>query len=172
MRITFIAVSLAVLLATPSFAQKFVGASKCKVCHAKDELGNQYAKWASTKHAKAFATLSTPEAKASAKKVGVSDPATDAKCLICHTSGAGAPQADGVSCEACHGPGEKYKSKEVHGTDRKAALAAGMIDTKAKGEAVCKRCHVPEFQGNKNPNYKPFNYDEFHAKIAHPGPKK
>lgn len=171
---------LAILTASAARAQKFVGTGKCKVCHAKDELGNQHAKWLTTKHAKAFATLSTPEAKAAAKKVGVTDPAKDMKCLICHTTGAEAAEADraamkiedGVSCEACHGPGEKYKSKEVHGTDRKAALAAGMIDAKALGEAVCKRCHVPDYKGNKNPSYQPFDYATFQPKIDHPRPKK
>jgi hypothetical protein len=176
MKTIWVALAVMGLAAAPAAAQSYVGAGKCKVCHNKEEVGNQHGKWQSTKHAKAFATLSTPAAKETAKKLGVADPTTDIKCLICHTTGAesggGVKAAEGVSCEACHGPGEKYKSKEVHGTDRNAGIAAGMIDTKAKGEAVCKRCHVPEYKGHKNPNYKPFNYKEFQAKIAHPSKKK
>lgn len=37
---------------------------------------------------------------------------------------------------------------------------------------MCKRCHVPEYKGNKNPNYVPFDFAKFHAKIVHPVPKK
>lgn len=156
---TLIAVVLAGLLVAPAMAQKMVGAGKCKICHAKEDVGNQYGKWAASKHASAFKVLPSSEQ-------------SNPKCLICHTTGGGVKNEEGVSCEACHGPGEKYKAKEVHATDRAAALAAGMVDTKAQGEAVCKKCHVPERDGNKNPNFKGFDYKKFKDKIAHPRPKK
>lgn len=177
MRTLAITILVCTLVAGPATAQKYVGPGKCKLCHSKEEMGNQYAKWAESKHAKAFQILSTPEAKEAGKKLGVADPTTDAKCLICHTTGfegdhAALKNEEGVSCEACHGPGEKWKAKDVHGTDRAAAIAVGMVDTKAQGEAVCKRCHAPEYKGNKNPGYKPFDYKERLGKIAHPRKKK
>jgi len=139
--------------------------------HAKDDLGNQYAKWQTTKHAQAFTTLTTPEAKAAGAKVGVADPSTDHKCLICHTTGPGVKPEEGVSCEACHGPGADWKSKEVHGTDRKAALAAGMIDTKAQGEASARSARAGA-RRQQEPKLQAVRVRGFKEKIAHPLPKK
>ena len=46
--------------------------------------------------------------------------------------------------------------------NRDLALQKGMI---LPTEEVCKKCHNPE-----SPTYKPFNYAEASAKIAHPDP--
>ena len=47
--------------------------------------------------------------------------------------------------------------------DKKAALAAGLIEPTEK---VCVKCHNAE-----SPNYKKFDFAEFSKKIAHPRPK-
>ncbi len=155
---------------------EYVGASKCKMCHKSEAKGNQFGKWEASKHAKAFQTLATDEAKAVAKKAGVSgDPQQAKECLVCHTSNghnAGAPVAasfkveEGVGCEACHGAGSLYKSMKTM-----KAITAGTQDIAAVGfikanKETCLACH-----NEKSPTYKPFNYEERWAEIQHNRPK-
>ena len=172
------------LLAVSARAQTYVGPSKCKMCHDKPDIGDQYSAWQKTKHAHAYEELGTAKAKEDGKKMGVTDPQHDKRCLICHTTAYDAPDdkkegikpEDGVSCEQCHGPGSDYKPKDVHGEDYKAGVAAGMTDLRSADKATkaktCLRCHSGEFQGNKAPNIKPFDFDKFYPKMAHPLPKK
>ena len=49
-----------ILLPTPVSAadeHQYVGAKKCKTCHKKEPIGNQYGVWLDGKHANAFAYL-------------------------------------------------------------------------------------------------------------------
>ena len=41
---------------------KYIGAAKCKMCHNKADKGEQYNKWASSKHAKAMESLKGADA--------------------------------------------------------------------------------------------------------------
>lgn len=173
---------LVALLAVSAQAQTYVGPGKCKLCHDKAEIGDQHGVWKKSPHANAYAVLGTPKAKEAGAKMGVTDPQKDKKCLICHTTAfdaaddakEGIKLEDGVSCEACHGPGSEYKPKDVHGEDYKAGLAVGLVDLKTDDQKTkaCLRCHSEEFQGNKNPNYKPFDLKVNYPKIVHPRPKK
>jgi len=85
------------------------------------------------------------------------------KCLACHTTGYGKPQAEGakldeVGCEACHGPASGWKS--IHQKDKDAAVAKGMV--RKPNEETCKKCH------NKNsPTFKGFNFEEYSKKGVH-----
>ena len=153
-------------------AHAFVGADKCKLCHNSAAKGAQYTKWAESKHAKAYATLATEEAKKTGAAKGIADPQKAPECLKCHVAGYGAPAAkltekykieDSVSCEACHGPGGDYQKIDVM-KDRAKALAAGLI---IPDEKVCRSCHNQE-----SPFYKEFDFNTFAAKIAHPNPQK
>jgi len=178
-----VALSGLILLTTSLLAQdkkaQYIGAKKCKMCHNSAKKGMQYSKWESSAHAKAYATLATEQAKEVAKKAGVQgDPQKAAECLKCHSTAYDAPASakaatfkadEGVGCEACHGPGSLYKSMKVM-----KALYAGTQDAKAvaymKGKkATCLTCH-----NEKSPTYKPFNFEERLAEIAHPisKPKK
>ncbi len=177
------------------FAQDFeyIGNAKCKMCHKKEEKGAQYSKWEATSHAGAFETLKSEKATQIAKEKGIASDAWKApECLKCHTTGFGAggyevkdeafwsPVADdkvgakavkrmtglqSVGCEACHGPGSKYKSKKV-----KQAIIAGEKEASSVGllevnEETCMTCHNED-----SPTYKSFNYEERAAEIAHPIP--
>ena len=153
-------------------AHKIVGAEKgCKMCHNAEAKGAQFKIWAASGHAKAYATLATPEAKEVATKLGVADPQKDDKCLSCHTtkgilkSEAGPTYADaeGVGCEGCHGAGSDYKAMNVM-KDRAASIAAGMV---LPTEATCKQCH-----NENSPTYKPFTFAEALKVVAHPNPAK
>jgi hypothetical protein len=148
---------------------KYIGAAKCKMCHMKPDKGDQYGKWAAGPHAGAMKTLASDESKKIATAKGIADPTTDAACTKCHSTVgaidkslvAGITEAEGVSCESCHGPGSKYKGASIM-KNQELALKNGMI---LPTEEVCKKCHNPE-----SPTYKTFNYKEFAAKIAHPDP--
>ncbi len=155
-----ILLSMAIFICTTVTAQdfKYIGASKCKMCHNKADKGAQYKAWLDGPHAKAMESLKGDEAK-------------DPKCLKCHSTAAAVDAgliatltaAEGVSCESCHGPGSMYKKKTIMLSQEKS-LANGLI---LPDEKVCKTCHNEE-----SPNYKGFNFKEYSAKIAHPNPAK
>ena len=115
---------------------KYVGAKKCKTCHKKELIGDQYGKWQEAKHSKALETLKGEKAAEIAKEKGITGPASESeKCLKCHVTAYGADAAafdkkplnpaDGVQCESCHGPGSAYKKKKTM-ADHDKSLAAGM----------------------------------------------
>ena len=69
---------------------KYIGASKCKTCHKKELIGNQYGAWEKSGHAKAFETLKGERAIAVAKEKGIAGPPSEAaECLKCHATAAG-----------------------------------------------------------------------------------
>lgn len=154
-------------------AHKFVGVKKCAMCHKSEAKGNQYGQWMSSKHAKAYERLASPEALETAKKAGVTgNPQEAPQCLKCHVTAYGAEsgllcdgyaQADGVQCESCHGAGSDYLSLSVM-KDRAKAIAAGLI---IPTKETCVKCHNPE-----SPNYKEFDYEKSLKEISHPMPKK
>lgn len=142
-------------------AAEYVGVKKCKMCHSSKALGGeQYKVWEKAKHAKTMDLLKGDDAK-------------NPKCLKCHTTGYGKPAASGadltgVQCEACHGPGSKYRSpkimsKKAYKADRDAArkknMEAGLI---IPDEKVCKECHNEE-----SPNFKGFDFAAYKEKIKH-----
>jgi len=154
-------------------APELVGAAKCAPCH-KAKTGDQWQIWSDSRHAQAFATLGSDQAKAIALEQGLGDPQQAAVCLKCHTTqaflgsevvvNAKGKYADteGVGCESCHGPGSDYKSKQVM-TDPEAAVAAGLIMDKSV--AACTRCH-----NDQSPTFQGFDFEESWAQIAHPVP--
>lgn len=153
---------LSLFMGNTSFSQdfKYVGAAKCKMCHNTPAKGAQYTKWSESKHAKAMASLKGADA-------------TNPKCLKCHSTASsidaklngGITVAEGVSCESCHGGGEKYKSPAIM-KDLAQAKKNGLV---IPDEKVCLGCHG---KGLGNPNEKPFDYATYKAKIAHPNPSK
>jgi hypothetical protein len=150
---------------------KYIGADKCKMCHNKAATGDQYAKWLQDPHSQAIKTLGNQKSLDYAKKNGIADPTKEAKCLKCHSTfdavaanlRGGITQADGVSCESCHGPGSTYKSPSIM---KNIALAKqnGLIEP---DQALCLKCHNKE-----NPFFKEFNFAAASAKIAHKNPAK
>ncbi len=151
---------------------KYVGVKKCAMCHKSEAKGNQHAQWLSSKHAKAYEKLASPEAKELASKKGVTgNPQEAPECLKCHVTGYGEDaglftdsfiKTDGVQCETCHGAGSDYLGLSVMKDKTKSVTAGLIIPTKE----VCVKCHNPE-----SPSYKEFNFEEFSKKIAHPRPK-
>src|SRR5262245_41162615 len=162
-------------------ASRFIGAAKCKNCHASKASGDQYAHWTKEKHFAAYERLASDESKALAKTKGIEDPQKAEQCVKCHTTAAkeaddrlmkGFDRHAGVQCESCHGPGEKHMKARM-------AAAADAADSTALQEipkdeiiglpdqATCVTCHNAE-----SPSYKPFCYKKRLAEIAHLDPRK
>jgi len=148
-------------------AHSYVGVKACTPCHKTDKQGKQQPIWQASGHAKAFATLKTPEAQKVAEKAGVKGAASEAQqCLKCHIAAAGAAAADlkptfvkedGVQCESCHGAGSDYKTMAVM-KDHAKAVAAGLTPISVadgSAEKQCKTCH-----NQQSPTFKGFNFKE------------
>jgi hypothetical protein len=152
---------------------KYVGASKCKTCHKKELIGDQYGAWEKAAHSKAFETLKSEKAVSIAKEKGIAGPPSEAaECLKCHSTAANVgpneadkkplSNSDGVQCESCHGPGSAYKKKKTM-ADHEAALAAGLL---VPDEKTCVKCH-----NDSSPTFTGFDFAEAKKKIDHSIPK-
>jgi hypothetical protein len=185
------ALSLSIIIAQEF---DFIGNLKCKVCHKKEEKGAQFSKWEASRHANAFETLKTEKADQIAKNKGFEVEAWKApECLKCHTTGFETggyevkdesfwnPVEDdkvgkkavkrmkglqSVGCEACHGPGSKYKSKKTMQAIYSGEIEGSTVGLQPVNEETCTACH-----NKTSPTFKPFNFEERSEKIAHPIPK-
>lgn len=134
----------------------YIGSRACGVCHKGTEHGHQYDVWRMSKHARAWATLSTPAAFALAAKGKVTtEPRAAAECLVCHA--VGAEIEEGVGCEACHGPGKAYATDAI----MRNPVAARKAGLRVPAKEVCRQCH-------RDTETKKFDVDASWAKIAHP----
>jgi len=153
---------------------KYLGDKQCIACHK--DLDDSVKMWEASKHAKAYETLATDAAKKFS-----SDPQKDPACLQCHVTGFGKEggfavdlkddkkeTVAGVTCESCHGAGQKYlaifaKAKaKKEAPDKKELAAAGLI---TPDEKKCLECH-----NEKSPTFdkeKPFKFDEMYKAIKH-----
>ena len=166
-------------------ATLLVGLKSCAMCHKKADSGDQFGKWQSSPHAKAYEMLAGPEAKAAGAKVGVAEPQKSGKCLKCHSTAYSFTEEvkadttkviveDGVTCESCHGPGKNYKAKATM-EDQKLSIAGGMI---SPATASCTLCHNDQSPSWKADRYTTkdgkkvgFDPEQAYEKIKHPDPK-
>ena len=185
-----LAAAFVVLVAAPgaladddSEAHEFTGARKCKSCHEKDPIGNQYAIWLESGHAKALQSLASDQAKTWAKDAGVADPQTDEKCVKCHVTAFGVSEEllgikysrdEGVSCESCHGAGRDYRKKAVM-MDPDKSRDKGLTEITEK---TCTACHNDESPAWDPKRYtlssggtSGFDFDQAVEAIAHPVPE-
>jgi hypothetical protein len=154
--------------------REFIGADRCRTCHRKEDQGEQHPLWMKSKHAKAFETLGTAQAKKIAAEKGISDPQTAAACLECHTTAFGVDKAhlgdkftlaEGVSCEACHGPGGDYYKKSTMEGIARGEIAPASVGLIKPDEKSCRTCH-----NEKSPTFKAFDFEKAKKDIAHPVP--
>jgi hypothetical protein len=162
---------------------EFVGHKKCKSCHGKEAIGDQYDVWLNSKHSKAYGTLATEKAKKWGAEAGVEDPQTDEKCIKCHSTAHGVPdemvssrfdRTAGIQCEGCHGAGKDYRKKKIM-IDRDQAIARGLLP---QNEEICTSCHNDESPAWDPKRYTRadggqvgFDYEQALKKIAHPVPE-
>jgi YVTN family beta-propeller protein len=154
----------------------YLGVRACAECHEGPAAGNQASKWLLSKHARAFAVLFLPEAKAMAQLSGVpDDPEKAPVCLGCHATAADAEPwerdpgfvlQDGVQCEKCHGPGSEYASAEVM-RDPAAAMKAGL---RMPTRRDCLLCHYVKGSHVAVHKLPQIDIDEAWRRIAHPVP--
>lgn len=148
---------------------RYVGAAACASCHKSKATGNQFESWRESAHARAYRALGSPEAKAIGARLGLEgDPQVAPRCLRCHTTAAGESKgrlagsfdaAEGVQCEACHGPGSEY-SKIQNMIQIETAERLGL---RHPGAAVCRKCHNEEC-----PVFTGFDHAASVKKIGHP----
>ena len=125
-------------------------------------LQNEYLTWSRTdKHARAYNVLLNERSQRIAKNLGLKQPAHEAKiCLDCHAHvipeerrGERFKITDGITCESCHGPAQKWVKTHVESDHAGAALHAKNIedglyptsDPVARAK-LCMSCHY----GNKD----------------------
>ena len=158
----------------------YVGSKSCQKCHFKE-----YGSWQKTKMALAFGILK-PNASAEEKKALKLDPAKDytrdAKCVPCHVTGYGkpggypalvegkewtaeekerAPLFEGVGCEYCHGPGEKYSPYKKDNKEYKWEEIA-KLGAVHPVEKTCTACHNKD-----SPSFKEFKFADVVGKDTH-----
>jgi hypothetical protein len=138
-------------------APRYIGAGGCSSsnCHGSTSRlpesasriwGNEYTIWSvPDKHSKAYKALDTPRSQRMGQILNIADVKTDRRCTTCHVVGVTERSTtDGVSCEACHGPAEKWLGPHTQKNSHAASVAAGMTDTKdpVVRAKTCLGCHL------------------------------
>ena len=159
--ITIAFVSLVFIISLSSQDFTYVGAAKCKICHRSETQGKQFPIWEESLHSKSFTALTSDEAKAIS-----SNASENPECLKCHAPlSAKAPElkGEGVTCEACHGPGSLYKKMSIM-KNREESVKNGLIayDSTEAMKKQCLTCHLG--------HDKPFDFDTAWSKIKHTKP--
>lgn len=146
---------------------RYTGTGSCSAsnCHGakkppakKGDPDNTYTIWATKdKHNKAYTTLTKKESDAIVKKMALKAAPQEPKCTGCHalvlTKDQLTPKAkynveDGVSCDSCHGPAEKWleghEKGDKGGWPHSKSVGLGMYDTKdvLKRAELCVSCHL------------------------------
>lgn len=142
-------------------------------CHGPSStLGDQVSAWKKDAHAQAYQRLTkpTPRLLNIKERHKITNPEKDRRCLKCHTTGGHRSDnfiAEGVGCEACHGPAEKYKSFGAHAgfNGYKNALKLGMNhilgDKNIRNRRyLCQKCHKVSRRLCADPNPKIAEKDE------------
>ena len=146
---------------------KYIGNQACAQCHSGPDMSYQHSIWRMSKHAMAYASLSTTAAYETATNKGITiSPQESPECLKCHATGSGSFEGmtmesfspdEGVGCEACHGPGSGYAYEAIM-TDPVASKAAGLVKG---GSQTCMNCH-------SDTETKKFNFTKAWEMIKHP----
>jgi hypothetical protein len=164
--------------ASDARASSIAGRAACsgRACHGGLEPNaagvrqNEFTTWIMhDKHARAFEVLTGERGRRIGRNLGIEHPERDARCLACHTTPqlAGAIpddlvplRADGVGCEACHGPAKAGGSagsegwlvahvtaewKKLEGKSKEAACEKNgmtpLFDLEVQAR-TCAGCHV------------------------------
>ena len=151
--------------AQPAF--KYTGSASCAAsnCHGSTKPQAEYPRlnesivWLQKdKHAKAYDTLTNEKLKSGVspakvvKGLGIARAETSARCLTCHAvnvkpelRGPKFDVSDGVHCDGCHGPAEKWLEPHAEkGWSHEQSVKLGMYDTKnllLRAEK-CVSCHL------------------------------
>jgi cytochrome c554/c'-like protein len=172
---------------------KYTGAASCgsSSCHGVTKPKADFPKlnenivWAQKdKHAKAYATLTNEKLKSGvspskiAQNLKIAKATESSKCLVCHAvdvkpelRGPKFDISEGVHCDGCHGPGEKWLEPHAEkGWTHEKSVAVGMYDTKnflLRAEK-CVSCHLhieADMVAAGHPDLLAFELDTFSAQM-------
>ncbi|MEN8146737.1 MAG: cytochrome c family protein [Campylobacterota bacterium] len=111
---------------------RYIGNSKCRLCHRKFFIGRK-------RDAHDYAM----------EKLAKSGHEESPRCLICHSTGYGTdtgfvsmkstPRLANVQCEGCHGPGNEHV--RLIKAKKKGGFLAG-VDHPERLKNICKSCHT------------------------------
>jgi hypothetical protein len=170
---------------------KYTGAASCGAsnCHGSTKPKADYPKlnenvvwFQKDKHAKAYATLTNEKLKSGvspskiATNLKIAKAETSSKCLVCHAvdvkpelRGPKFDISEGVHCDGCHGPAEKWLEPHAEkGWTHEQSVKVGMYDTKnflLRAEK-CVSCHLhieAEMVAAGHPDLLAFELDTFSA---------
>jgi hypothetical protein len=168
-------ITLALGLSSAGLASdKYIGVESCasSTCHgaksARDNrnvLQNEYTTWFRFgQHSRSLQTLHSDAATTITQTLGQPLPWENKSCLGCHSNNVAAEQRsasyseeDGITCEACHGPAEKWAS--THHRGKTLGPKPASIWEPAQEAASCLSCHSPTVE-------KPMTHQMFSA--GHP----
>ena len=137
---------------------RLLGANSCasSSCHGGGGAEqNQFHVWSlkDVHSQRPFATLTTARSLQIAAALGISDPATEARCTTCHAPLQTVPTeargehfqvGEGVTCESCHGPAETWLRAHTRQdwtrADRTAAGMRDLQDVYVRAN-TCVACH-------------------------------
>jgi hypothetical protein len=139
----------------------YVGPGSCSAvaCHGAIRpaagariLQTEYSTWISQdRHARATEILANTVSQRMGRILGIGNPQQAQKCLVCHSLDVPAAVRgrnfanEGVSCEACHGPGTGWLGYHVtKDASHDESVKRGMYDTKdvVKRTDRCLTCHL------------------------------
>lgn len=145
---------------------KFLGAGACMKCHASGPSGNdtedlvlltEFATWRMLdRHSLAYFALESPRGKQIGEALKLDVTKAESGCLACHTmsypkdrQGDNFNVKDGVTCDGCHGPAERWltphfaQKNEWRAKTPADKEALGMRDLRdpTKRAAICLSCH-------------------------------
>ena len=172
---------------------KYTGAASCgsSNCHGSTKPKAEFPKlneniiWQTKdKHAKAYATLTNEKLKSGvspskiASNMKIAKATESTKCLVCHAvdvkpdlRGPKFDISEGVHCDGCHGPAEKWLEPHAEkGWTHEKSVAVGMYDTKSfllRAEK-CVSCHLQieaEMVAAGHPDLLAFELDTFSAQM-------
>jgi hypothetical protein len=114
---------------------------------------NEYWVWFNDdSHTKAYEVLSSADSQRIARNLGIDKAEKSKRCLVCHAvdvdekhQGPNYDVKEGVTCEGCHGPAEKWLGPHTRRDwDKKKGAEYGMFDTKtlSKRTERCLACHL------------------------------
>jgi hypothetical protein len=156
---------------------KFQGATSCasSACHGGQQpdarpnyiLRNEYSIWSDRDpHARAYRSLSNPRSQQILTRLGIQPGDTRYQnCLTCHNPQQWGNERDatlkiadltldeGVNCESCHGPAERWRTKHYRQDwDANESERLGMVDTSNPliQARLCADCHVGSAQRQVN----------------------